>query len=446
MFNKKDSLISLFFRNDILTYAFGTTTCMWMAGYFTHIPNLTLPSYVVFFLLLIAMILSGLLIGLRTAEGWKAGACVGFIVSLLNMMILGSLITGDQPNQVVPSAALFVPGSMVFTTVLLAVFAGIASLLRSSTASSSSDMGLSPFAWVASGTTLFLILAGGLVTSKDAGLAVVDWPNSEGYAMFLYPLSRMTGGVYYEHAHRLIGSLVGLTTLVFMVLVYVRDSRTWLKLLATGVFILCCIQGIMGGLRVTGSFTLSTNPEDMAPSIIFAVIHGVTGQVFLTLLIALAVFTSRKWVSDTPPEEVASASTDRLLMPLLYACLITQLVIGAILRHTQAALMIHISMGAIVFALALYCGVRMWGLYPSINKINILGVHLAFAVVIQFILGVFALYGVMHNDDPAVFTLAEIIYPTLHQAFGACLLGITTMLMLWAWRLLKPLPNQARSV
>jgi len=32
----------------------------------------------------------------------------------------------------------------------------------------------------------------------------VDWPNSYGYNMFLYPFSRMTR-IYYEHAHRLLG-------------------------------------------------------------------------------------------------------------------------------------------------------------------------------------------------------------------------------------------------
>ena len=62
--------------------------------------------------------------------------------------------------------------------------------------------------------TFLLVVAGGLVTSNEAGLAVVDWPNSFGYNMFLYPLAKMTGGIYYEHAHRLYGSLVGLTTIV----------------------------------------------------------------------------------------------------------------------------------------------------------------------------------------------------------------------------------------
>ena len=41
---------------------------------------------------------------------------------------------------------------------------------------------------------------------------------SYGVNMFLYPLSRMTGGIYFEHAHRLYGSLVGLTALLHMIL------------------------------------------------------------------------------------------------------------------------------------------------------------------------------------------------------------------------------------
>ena len=61
---------------------------------------------------------------------------------------------------------------------------------------------------VATAFVTFLLLAvGGLVTSHEAGLAVVDWPNSYGTNMFLFPLSRMVGGIFYEHSHRLIGTL-----------------------------------------------------------------------------------------------------------------------------------------------------------------------------------------------------------------------------------------------
>ena len=68
-----------------------------------------------------------------------------------------------------------------------------------------------------------LISSGGLVTGFRAGMAVPDWPNTFGHNMFLFPFTKMTGGVFYEHAHRLLGSLVGLTALVLAILLSVRS-------------------------------------------------------------------------------------------------------------------------------------------------------------------------------------------------------------------------------
>src|SRR5882724_7714618 len=65
---------------------------------------------------------------------------------------------------------------------------------------------------ITAGATILLIFVGGLVTNTGSALAVPDWPTTFGYNMFLYPWSRMVGGVFYEHSHRLIGSLVGLLT------------------------------------------------------------------------------------------------------------------------------------------------------------------------------------------------------------------------------------------
>jgi cytochrome c oxidase assembly protein subunit 15 len=48
-------------------------------------------------------------------------------------------------------------------------------------------------ALVTAGATFLLILAGGVVTTTGAGLAVPDWPTTFGYNMFLFPLAKMTG-------------------------------------------------------------------------------------------------------------------------------------------------------------------------------------------------------------------------------------------------------------
>ena len=58
--------------------------------------------------------------------------------------------------------------------------------------------GLHRYAVVVACATAVLLFVGGLVTSTGSGLAVPDWPLSYGQ---VFP--RMTGGVLFEHGHRL---------------------------------------------------------------------------------------------------------------------------------------------------------------------------------------------------------------------------------------------------
>src|SRR3979411_2525364 len=94
--------------------------------------------------------------------------------------------------------------------------------------------------------TFVLLCNGGLVTSHGAGMAVPDWPNSFGYNMFLFPLSRWVGGVLFEHTHRLIASLVGLLTIGLCVLTLVVEKRRWVKWLAGFAVLAVVLQGILG--------------------------------------------------------------------------------------------------------------------------------------------------------------------------------------------------------
>src|SRR5574341_1816746 len=98
------------------------------------------------------------------------------------------------------------------------------------------------------GATFLLILAGGLVTGTGAGLAVPDWPTTFGYNMFLYPWSRMVGGILYEHSHRLIGSIVGLLTVALTLAIWAVEPRRWLRRLAGAALGAVILQGVLGGL------------------------------------------------------------------------------------------------------------------------------------------------------------------------------------------------------
>src|SRR5688572_1596129 len=123
--------------------------------------------------------------------------------------------------------------------------------------------------------TFPLIFMGGLVTSHGAGMAVPDWPNSYGYNMFTFPPSRWVGGIFYEHTHRLMGTVVGTLAIALAVWAWhtqIANAATRLAAAATrrrvtarripsafprsvrwlclAVLIAVIFQGVLGGLRV----------------------------------------------------------------------------------------------------------------------------------------------------------------------------------------------------
>src|SRR5271166_3140692 len=85
------------------------------------------------------------------------------------------------------------------------------------------------FAVLTAVTTLVLLGAGGLVTSRGVGMAVPDWPNTYGYNLFFFPFSQWVGGVFYEHTHRLLGALVGLLTSVLALWLWGTSARPWMR-------------------------------------------------------------------------------------------------------------------------------------------------------------------------------------------------------------------------
>ena len=144
------------------------------------------------------------------------------------------------------------------------------------------------FAWTACLATLLLISIGGLVTGFRAGMAVPDWPNTYGSNMFFYPLAKMTGGVFYEHAHRLLGSLVGLTTLVLAILLSIHRRSIGALILIWIVGLCVLLQGVMGGLRVTDNSTH------------LAVVHGFFAHVILAGMVGVAVLLAPR-THHAPP-------------------------------------------------------------------------------------------------------------------------------------------------
>jgi cytochrome c oxidase assembly protein subunit 15 len=174
--------------------------------------------------------------------------------------------------------------------------------------------------------TVVLIFAGGMVTSTGSGLAVPDWPNSYGYFMFSFPLSKMVGGVFYEHGHRLIASTVGMLTIGLAVWLWLAERRRWVQRLGVIALGAVILQGALGGMTVL--FFLP------AP---VSIGHAGLAQIFFCLTIAIALVTSPGWRRGYG---AADDSRLRRLAVALTALIYVQIVAGATMRHTDAGLAI----------------------------------------------------------------------------------------------------------
>src|SRR6516225_6753573 len=184
------------------------------------------------------------------------------------------------------------------------------------------------FAFLVACSVLVLICSGGLVTSHEAGLAVPDWPNSFGYSMFLFPVSRWVGGVFFEHTHRLIASGVGLLTLLLCGITFVIEQRRWVRWL-TGIAVFAVIvQGILGGLRVTEH------------SALLGLFHGCLAQSFFCLTATIALVTSRFWTDLRAAADVDAIRRLRSWTIGVTVMIFVQLAMGASMRHSHTGLSI----------------------------------------------------------------------------------------------------------
>jgi cytochrome c oxidase assembly protein subunit 15 len=156
-----------------------------------------------------------------------------------------------------------------------------------------------------------------------------------------------------------------------------------------------------------------------------------------------AALTSRAYLA-TPPTTTPAASTDRTFTLALTLSLILQLFLGALLRHKDALVMMHITMAVLVTFLVLACGFRAWGMSAHIRPIKNTGLLLMALVALQITLGILAL--IFRATPDTLPTTASALITTAHQANGALLLATAATLTTWTWRLLKPTNTEAPAI
>jgi cytochrome c oxidase assembly protein subunit 15 len=400
---------------DVLTIGFATALTMWGVGYFSRLPGAHVPAALVFALLVAVLLFGGYTAGRLARRPVRGGILAGVATGAVNLLILGSLFRRDPNQPVVPTTLWWIPASILVSGAITGAGAIVGRAFRR--AGPPSIQWSKHFVSTAAVATLLLLAVGGVVTGYNAGLAVADWPGTFGNMMFLYPLAHMTGGVYYEHAHRLFGSLVGLTTVVLAFYLQFNERDHRVRVLGWIAVVAVVIQGVMGGLRVT-----ETN-------VALAIVHGVFAQLFFSLLIAIRVLVRAGAIPQSDRPVLAQVATDRPLTFAFFAVMLVQLAFGALLRHLGWGVMTHITFAAIVLVLAIAVGLRFWGLYSAVRGFGGLGLTILAMAGLQVLLGFGALVATRGdaNASPSGF---DVFMTTAHQTNGALLLAHSVIALL----------------
>jgi cytochrome c oxidase assembly protein subunit 15 len=289
--------------------------------------------------------------------------------------------------------------------------------------------GVHRFALLVACATFFLIIAGALVTSHDAGLATNDWPLSNGQ---VFP--KMVGNLFWEHGHRMVATTVGLLSIALVVFLFAKEKRRWVRRLGLLALLAVIAQGLLGGLTVKLNLPLAVSAA-----------HATLAQLFFCTTVSLTVFTSRNWMANRPLLE------ERAGLPLRYVCtaaaatIFLQLIIGATLRHSATwdkplptdLLLTHIG-GAVAVTLLLGSAVLLvlWRHRDESYLTRPARVALTLLIV-QLLLGVAAyLTRAASPNDPQ--PLNPMVGITVaHVACGALVFATTIVLTLRVFRVLR---------
>lgn len=432
----------------VLFAGFASGVAVWCAWFITHIPWLkldertSLPAVIaVWFVALAAFtrfaaprrpLVVGLLSGLTSA--------------LIGLLILGTKLAESADASGVsagarPNAAVIALGFLAFGAALGLVAGGAGRALPiAPTATGEPQPWLSRFTLVAAAAAAPLLFIGGLVTSTNSGMAVPDWPNTFGSNMFLYPLGpRTPPDRYLEHAHRLFGTLLGLTTLVALVWTLVSRVKGWPRTVAIVAFLLVCLQGLLGGARVHLQTAFSGSDPEAAARVgrLLAFSHGILAQVVFGFIVALAVYLRPQWSASPEPGVVTYTRARRLRMmaTAMLHTLAVQLLLGAMARHFRGsdhAVWAHIGFSVLILVFASMAGFAAAGVRGpgGVRLMRRWAVWLAPIAGVQFLLGwgAFLVRGkTIQAADPL-----EALIRTAHQANGAVLLAVATATFVWA--------------
>src|SRR5438876_431141 len=266
--------------------------------------------------------------------------------------------------------------------------------------------------------TLFLVVAGGLVTSNDAGLSVPDWPLSYGKLM-----PKMEGGIFFEHGHRMVATTVGVLTIILAIWLWRSEQRRWMRRLGFIALAAVIAQGLLGGMTVI--FML---PKPVSIS------HACLAQLFFSTTVLIALFTSAGWRRDLPRVEDSGSPSLHLLAAAVPLCVLAQLALGAAARHKALGVLPHVVGAAIVTGMILWIVVRVLVRHSRHQPLRQSALWLLSIAIAQVFLGIAAYMSRIATIDAPQPMAVMVGFTVAHVAVGALTMAASVVMAVEVFR------------
>jgi cytochrome c oxidase assembly protein subunit 15 len=284
------------------------------------------------------------------------------------------------------------------------------------------NLGLHRYALLLAVCTLFLVVAGASVTSNDAGLSVPDWPLSYGKVM-----PPMTGGIFYEHGHRMVASTVGFLTIILAFWLWRADNRPWMRKLGFAALGMVILQGVLGGLTVI--FLL---PKAIS------IFHACLAELFFSLTVAIAIFTSPSWKRGPVYVEDCGSPSMRTLGTIVPVTVLGQVAMGAAFRHHLVNIIPHIIGALLVGGLILFASIAVLTEFKTHAALRKTGIALISITFCQVFLGIAAYLSRISNSDSIQPMPVMVAFTVAHVAVGAMTMAASVALAIQIRRNVQP--------
>ena len=281
-----------------------------------------------------------------------------------------------------------------------------------------SNVWLHRYAVLWSFCTLFLVVAGGLVTSNDAGLSVPDWPLSYGKLM-----PAMEGNIFYEHGHRMVATTVGLLTIGMVIWLMRAERRRWLKNLGWISLAAVVAQGVLGGMTV---IFLLPKPVSIG--------HACLAQLFFSTTVAIALFTSESWQRGAQIVDDAGAPPLHWLALAAPLCVFLQLALGASARHQAIGIVPHVIGALLATGMVLWITVRILMRHADHSVLRGSALALLSITFLQVFLGIAAYMSRVATADAPQPMPVMVGWTVAHVAMGALTMASSVVLAIQVFR------------